>query len=129
MITKEKGLIERFFPLFLRFLYAFHNKDFRLAFQKTLNRYFICCRQRRTSTSSANPLPPATPSGDNQRTGSKKQKGRNKKSKTRSKTTITDEEKITTNNKLILDNNGIDTPNGNLTGGENSISSKHNSCL
>ncbi len=114
--------------LFLRFLYAFHNKDFRRAFQKTLSKYFICCRQRRTSTSSAIPLPPATPSAEIQRTGSNKKKARNKKSKTRSKANV-DEQKITTTDKLIPDNNGMETPNGNVIGGENSTSSKHNSCL
>jgi hypothetical protein len=106
------------------FLYAFHNKDFDHAFKKTLSKYFICCRQRRTSTSSAIPLPPATPSGEIQRTSSKKQKARNKKSKAN-----IDEQKITTNNNLIPDNNGIETSNGNLTGIENSTSSKYNSCL
>jgi len=115
--------------LIFRFLYAFHNKDFRHAFQKTLSKYIICCRERRTSTSSSIPLPPATPSGEIQRTGSNKQKAsRNKKSKNRSKTNL-NEQNIPTTNKLIEGNNGVETLNGSLTGGENSTSSKHNACL
>ena len=113
----------------LRFLYAFHNKDFRRAFQKTLSKYIVCCRSRRASTSSALPLPPATPSGENPRTGSNKQKAKkNKKSKNRSKTKSTEPNTVDTN-KINQENNGIDGSNGNLSAGENSTSSKRNSCL
>ncbi len=116
------------FFYFSRFLYAFHNKDFRRAFQKTLSKYIICCRERRTSTSSSIPLPPATPSGEIQRTGSHKQKVKRNKPKNRSKTNP-NEEKITITNPLIGGNHGLETSNGNITAGENSTSSKHNSCL
>ena len=110
------------------FLYAFHNKDFRNAFRKTLSKYIICCRQRRTSTSSCIPLPPATPSGEIQRTGSNKQKARNKKTKKRSKSNI-NEPQAANATKLIRGNNGLETSNGNATVGENSTSPKRNSCL
>jgi hypothetical protein len=117
------------FFLVSRFLYAFHNKDFRNAFQKTLSKYIICCRERRTSTSSSIPLPPATPSGENHRSNSNKQKAaKNKKTKDRSKTNLNEQQIIHTN-KLTRGNNGLETSNGNLTAGENSASSKHNSCL
>jgi len=116
------------------FLYAFHNKDFREAFRKTLSRYFGCCRQRRTSTSSAIPLPPATPSGEFSRTGSKKQKFKTKtktktktkkgktKTKSRSKSSDVLETERFEVSKATGGNNGLETLNG-----ETSLSSKRNS--
>lgn len=122
-LSKENGIHPLSFSLF-RFLYAFHNKDFRDAFQKTLRKYFICCRKRRTSTSSSIPLPPATPSGELQRGSSKKHKAKKKKAKSSSTTDANEQQTLQTRG-----NNGLETSNGNLTGGENSTSSKHNSCL
>ncbi|CAF0731476.1 unnamed protein product [Rotaria sp. Silwood1] len=106
------------------FLYAFHNKDFRHAFQKTLSPYIVCCRQRRASTCSAIALP-RTPSGEMQRTGSNRQKTRTKNTKKNSKTNR-NEQKLTNTNKFTQGNNGLETSNGNITGGENSTSSNPN---
>ena len=107
-----------------RFLYAFHNKDFRHAFQKTLSKYFICCRQRRKSTGSAGiPLPPATPSGEQRNLSSSKGKGNKKRQKEVPETNL-NEEISKDINKLIQQKDEIQTPNGNLTCDQNSMSSK-----
>ncbi|CAF1562124.1 unnamed protein product [Rotaria magnacalcarata] len=116
------------------FLYAFHNRDFRTAFRKTLCKYFVCCRQRRASKSSNIPLPPATPSVEMQRTGSIRQKTKSRKNPINSTTNI-HEQKLITTNKIIQENheletpNGLEAPNGYLTGGQNSIPSNHSSVL
>lgn len=109
-----------------RFLYAFHNKDFRHAFHKTLCKYFVCCRERRTSTSSALPLPPATPSGEYQRTGPNRHAARTIKIRNNSTPNINEQNLINTNTQA-QGNNGLETLNGNVTDGENSTSSKQNS--
>lgn len=110
------------------FLYAFHNKDFNTAFRKTLSKYVICCRERRTSTSSSIPLPPATPSGETHRTSSRRKNGRNKKFKIRSKSSPNDQKSSNTN-RSTRTNNGLEVSNGVATGGENSTSSKPNAYL
>ncbi|CAF0936490.1 unnamed protein product [Rotaria sordida] len=112
------------------FLYAFHNKDFRNAFQKTLSPYIVCCRQRRASTCSAIGLglPPSTFSGEMQKTNSNKQKARIKNIKKNSKTNKNQYE-LTNINKFTQGKNGLETSNGNITGGDNSTSSKHISIL
>lgn len=113
-----------------RFLYAFHNKDFHTAFRKTLSKYFICCRERRTSTSSSIPLPPATPSGETQRTSLRRKNRGNKKSKIRSKSTPNDRKSSNTNQSIRTNNNGLETSNGTTAGRENSsTSTKPNSYL
>ncbi len=108
---------------YFRFLYAFHNRDFRLAFQKTLSRYFVCCRPRRPSLSSSIALPPPTPSGESQRTSSNIRQLKNNRL-IRSIGNINDRKMINKNN-LSIGN----ASNGNLTSGEYNLSSKRNSCL
>ncbi|CAF4972479.1 unnamed protein product, partial [Rotaria magnacalcarata] len=106
------------------FLYAFHNRNFRVAFKKTLSRYFVCCRGRRASTTSSIGFPPATPSGE-----SHANMKRLKKSKMiRSLASINDRPSMN-KQKLSRGNIALETSNGNLTAGENSSSSKRNSCL
>jgi hypothetical protein len=112
----------KIFFLSFRFLYAFHNRDFRLAFQKTLSRcrYCVCCRQRRASSCSS--LPPPTPSGEAQRTSTNMKRLKNNKL-LRSIASINDRQIINANNL------SLGTSNGNLTAGGYSLSSKRNSCL
>ncbi|CAF2132095.1 unnamed protein product [Rotaria magnacalcarata] len=106
------------------FLYAFHNRNFRVAFKKTLSRYFVCCRGRRASTTSSIGFPPATPSGE-----SHANMKRLKKSKMiRSLASINDRPSMN-KQKLSRGNVALEASNGNLTAGENSSSSKRNSCL
>lgn len=113
--------------MFIRFLYAFHNRDFRLAFKKTLGRCCICCRQRRPSAGSASGLPPPTPSIDSRRASTNLKRLKNNKL-LRSIASIHERQKSSSN----LHSHGnatLDTSNGNLTGGGYSLSSKRNSCL
>ncbi|UJR25238.1 hypothetical protein I4U23_006590 [Adineta vaga] len=110
------------------FLYAFHNKDFRAAFRKTLSKYIICCRERRASTNSTSVLPPATPSGETTRMCSSIPKVKHKKKKNRIKSNPR-EERLIDSNRLINITNDIQVSNGNLPAGENMISSKRNSCV
>lgn len=124
---------------FFRVLYAFHNRNFRVAFKKTLSRYFVCCRGRRKSTTSSAALPPATPSGESQRPSANIK--RLKKTKIiRSLTSIYDRPSINdrssmndrpsmNKNPLSRGNNVLGASNGNLAAGEYSLSSKRNSCL
>ncbi|CAF0932916.1 unnamed protein product [Adineta ricciae] len=110
------------------FLYAFHNKDFRFAFRKTLSKYIICCRERRASTNSMSILPPATPSGDGTRSCMSKPKSQHKQFKNRLKTNPKGTNALTST-RLLNNHNDIQASNGNLTVGESAISSKRNSCL
>ncbi|CAF3686810.1 unnamed protein product [Rotaria sordida] len=109
------------------FLYAFHNRNFRVAFKKTLSRYFVCCRKRRASTASSVALPPATPSGESQRTSSNMRRLRNHKV-IRSISSINERQILNKNNRSP-GNIVLEASNGNLSGAENSSSSKRNSCL
>ncbi|CAF1197789.1 unnamed protein product [Adineta steineri] len=99
------------------FLYAFHNQDFRDAFQKTLNKHFGCFDQRRTSASSCGPLPPATPTGEGSNT---QRASRLRCCKNRSQTNINVEETIQLNN-LSDRNHGTEMSNGHITATENSL--------
>lgn len=108
------------------FLYAFHNRDFRLAFKKTLGRCCICCRQRRQSTGSGAGLP-STPNVDSRRGSTNLKRLKNNKL-LRSIASINDRQK-SNSNFLSHGNQTLDTSNGNLTGGGYSLSSKRNSCL
>ncbi|CAF0854346.1 unnamed protein product [Rotaria sp. Silwood1] len=108
------------------FLYAFHNRNFRTAFKKTLSRSFVCCRERRASTTSSIALPPATPSGESQRTSTNMR--RLKKSNFIRSITSINERQIRNKNNLSR-GKVLEASNGNLSGGENSSSSKRNSCL
>jgi hypothetical protein len=115
---------------YFRFLYAFHNRDFRTAFRKTLCRSFICCQERRrASLASSIGLPPATPSGESQRTNANMKHNRIIRSIANMK-----DRQITNKNNLnslgndlnSLGNAALDISNGNLASG---VSSKRNSCL
>jgi hypothetical protein len=106
-----------------RFLYAFHNRDFRNAFQKTLSPYFVCCRKRRASTTSSLGFPPATPSGESQRASANIRKIINNK-RIRSLANINEQQIINPTNV-----SSHEALNGNINDGENSISLKRDSCL
>ena len=107
-----------------RFLYAFHNREFRLAFKKTLRRYFVCCRRRRESISSISGVA-ATPSGEFQRANMKRI---HTNQYLRSSISVHDRQSLNPNH-LSLGNSALNASNGNLTTRENSLSSKRNSCL
>ncbi|CAF2856850.1 unnamed protein product [Rotaria sp. Silwood2] len=109
------------------FLYAFHNRNFRTAFKKTLSRSFVCCRRRRASTTSSIALPPATPSGESQKTSTNMR--RLKKNNIIRSITSINERPIRNKNNLSRGNIVLEVSNGNLSGGENSSSSKRISCL
>ncbi|UJR23658.1 hypothetical protein I4U23_026642 [Adineta vaga] len=109
------------------FLYAFHNRDFRIAFQKTLSRYFGCCNPRRASIASSTILSPPTPSGDSQKSSININRFKNHKI-IRSLASINDQHMIHSNN-LRLGNASSERSNGNLTVRDSSLSSKRNSCL
>jgi hypothetical protein len=98
-----------------------------VAFQKTLRRGCVCCRQRRSSTASSLGLPPATPSGESRRTSANINRLKNNELML-SVTNINDRPVINPNN-LSLGNAVLQASNGNLTIGETSLSSKRNSCL
>ncbi|CAF1399874.1 unnamed protein product [Adineta steineri] len=109
------------------FLYAFHNKDFRIAFQKTLSRYFGCCHPRRSSIASSNIFSAPTPSGDSTKTTVTIRQLKNNKL-IRSLANMNNRQ-ITNSHHLRLANAGLEASNGNLTIGGISLSSKRNSCL
>ncbi|CAF0975549.1 unnamed protein product [Didymodactylos carnosus] len=107
------------------FLYAFHNKDFRNAFQKTLGPFFSCfcrfCRERRQSINSATQVAInaglATTGAGNPSLPAKKRKVKKKRSVNNY---------ISDNVPRAAHSNG--TSNNLNGGGENSSSSKRNSC-
>ncbi|CAF1641984.1 unnamed protein product, partial [Adineta ricciae] len=109
------------------FLYAFHNRDFRIAFQKTLSRYFGCCHPRRASIASSTILSPPTPSGDSQKSSININRFKNSQI-LRSIVSIHDRP-TTHSNNLKIGDSSVGVSNGNLTVRDNSLSSKRNSCL
>ena len=103
-----------------RFLYAFHNKDFRDAFQKTLSKYFVCCRQRRRNN--AMPLPPCTPIRELPKASSNRPNVNRKRSQKDSRRN-TNESVLNGANRLMQGTSEPETPNRSLISGENNGSS------
>jgi len=106
------------------FLYAFHNRDFRLAFEKTLTKYFVCFRRCRRKPANHIAFPSTSLNNDFKSKNAQDPMCKNEKYQRNS-----NDSKLPANNKLSIGNIALQTSNGNLISRENSISSKCHSCL
>lgn len=122
--VKSKNEMKIFFSSRFSFLYAFHNRDFRLAFEKTLTKYFVCFRRCRRKSPNHIAFPSTSLNND-----FKSKNAQDPMCKNENYQRNSNDSKIPTNNKLSIGNIALQTSNGNLISRENSISSKCHSCL